>query len=321
MATETSLPPIPLTGKPRRRWGDLALRAITGLAAVVLALLMVLLVYEVAHEAWPSIQEFGLSFLTSAEWNAVTDQFGARDLIWGTLITSLGALLIAVPMSIAIGVFLSELAPRRIRTPVTMLVELLAAIPSVVLGLWGIIVMGPFVAEHIEPFIIDHFGWIPFLDGYPSNQGLFPAILVLTIMVVPIVASVSRELFTNVPSDLKQGSLALGATRWEMVRSVMIPQVGGGLVAAVMLGFGRAIGEAIAVTQVIGGSNVRPPNLWGPADTMASRIAAQYAGTPTALSKASLAYLAVILLIFSLITNLTAQVIAARLQRRMRGAA
>jgi phosphate transport system permease protein len=145
------------------------------------------------------------------------------------------------------------------------------------------------------------------------------AILVLTIMVVPIVASLSRELFTNVPSDLKQGSLALGATRWEMVRSVMIPQVGGGLVAAVMLGFGRAVGEAIAVTQVIGGANVRPDTLWGPADTMASRIAAQYAGTATSLQRASLAYLAVVLLVISLLTNLTAQLIAARIQRKMRG--
>jgi phosphate transport system permease protein len=321
MATETPTQRIPLSGHRRRRFGDLALRGITGLAAVVLGVLMVLLVYEVAREAWPSIQEFGASFLTGTEWNAVTDVFGARDLIWGTLITSAGALIIAVPMSIAIGIFLSELAPKAIRGPVTTLVELLAAIPSVVLGLWGILVMGPFVAEHIEPFIIDHFGWIPFLDGYPSNQGLFMAILVLTIMVVPIVASVSRELFTNVPSDLKQGSLALGATRWEMVRSVMIPQVGGGLVAAVMLGFGRAIGEAIAVTQVIGGSNARPDNIWGPADTMASRIAAQYAGTATHLQRASLAYLAVILLVFSLIVNLTAQVIAARIQRQMRGAA
>src|SRR6476659_680689 len=166
MATETPTQRIPLSGHRRRRFGDLALRGITGLAAVVLGVLMVLLVYEVAREAWPSIQEFGASFLTGTEWNAVTDVYGARDLIWGTLITSFGALLIAVPMSIAIGVFLSELAPRAIRTPV----ELLAAIPSVVLGLWGILVMGPFVAEHIEPFIIDHFGWIPFLDGYPSNQ-------------------------------------------------------------------------------------------------------------------------------------------------------
>jgi phosphate transport system permease protein len=322
MATESPVHHVPLAGGRRRpRLGDLALRGITGLAAVVLAALMVLLVYEVVREGWSSISRFRLGFITSTDWNAVTDRFGALDLIWGTLVTSLGALVIAVPMSIAIGVFLSELAPRAIRTPVTMLVELLAAIPSVVLGLWGILVMGPFVAEHVEPTLLDHFGWVPFVSGYASNQGLLPAILILTIMVVPIVASISRELFTNVPSDLKQGSLALGATRWEMVRSVMIPQVSGGLLAAVMLGFGRAVGEAIAVTQVIGGSNVRPDSLFGPADTMASRIAAQYAGSATSLQRSSLAYLAVILLVISLLTNLTAQIIAARIQRRMRGLA
>jgi phosphate transport system permease protein len=322
MATDAPLHSIPLAGSRRRpRLGDLALRGITGLAAVVLAALMVLLVYEVTREAWASIRAFGLGFITATDWNAVTDTFGARDLILGTLVTSLGALVIAVPMSIAIGVFLSELAPRAIRTPVTMLVELLAAIPSVVLGLWGILVMGPFVAQHLEPSLLRHFGWVPFISGYPSNQGLLPAILVLTIMVVPIVASISRELFLNVPSDLKQGALALGATRWEMVRSVMIPQVSGGLVAAVMLGFGRAVGEAIAVTQVIGGANRLPGSLFGPADTMASRIAAQYAGSATTLQRSSLAYLAVLLLAISLLTNLSAQLIAARIQRRMRGVA
>jgi phosphate transport system permease protein len=201
------------------------------------------------------------------------------------------------------------------------MVELLAAIPSVVLGLWGILVMGPFLAEHVEPWMIDHLGFIPFFDGFPSNQGLLPACLILTIMVVPIVASISRELFLSVPGDLKQGAMALGSTRWEMVRSVMIPQVSGGLVAGTMLGFGRAVGEAIAVTQVIGGALRSPTSIYAPADTMASRIAAQYAGTPTALSKASLAYLAVLLLIISLITNIAAQLISGRLQRRSRGLA
>jgi phosphate transport system permease protein len=300
--------------------GDLFLRGLTAAAVAVLAAGMALLVYEVVSQARPAIQEFGLGFITSTEWNAVTDVFGARYLILGTLVTSLVALLIAVPMSIAIGLFLSELAPRRLRTPMTMLVELLAAIPSVVLGLWGILVMGPFLGQHVEPFLHDHFGWVPGFGGYPSNQGLLPACLVLTIMVVPIVASISRELFTNVPGDLKQGSLALGATRWEMVRSVVIPQVGGGLVAAVMLGFGRAVGEAIAVTQVIGGANVAPTSFFGPADTMASRIASQYSGTATTLQRSSLYYLAVILLVISLITNLSAQLISARFQRRTRGA-
>jgi phosphate transport system permease protein len=187
----------------------------------------------------------------------------------------------------------------------------------VVLGLWGILILGPFLNEHVEPFMIDHLGFIPFLDGFPSPVGLLPACLILTLMVVPIVASISRELFTSVPGELKQGSMALGSTRWEMVRGVAIPQVSGGLVAAVMLGFGRAVGEAIAVAQVIGGSLTRPENIYAPADTMASRLAAQYAGTATSLQKASLAYLAVILLVISLITNLVAQVIVRRTQRKL----
>jgi phosphate transport system permease protein len=193
----------------------------------------------------------------------------------------------------------------------------LAAIPSVILGLWGIIVMGPFLQAHVEPWMIDHLGFLPFFDGYPSAVGLLPACLILSIMVVPIVASITRELLSSVPSDLKAGSLALGSTRWEMVRRVMLPQITGGLVAGVMLGFARAIGEAIAVTQVIGGSLVRPENIYGPADTMAARLAAQYAGTATALQKASLAYLAVILLVISLVTNLTAQLIVRRQQRKL----
>ena len=315
-ATETTNITMPTRRRPR--FGDLGLRGITGFAAAMLGVLMVLLVYEVFRQAWPSMQEFGLGFITAKEWNAVSDQFGAFWLIVGTLVTSLVALVLAVPMAIAIGLFLSELAPRWLRTPVSLMVELLAAIPSVVLGLWGILIMGPFLGQHVEPWLKDHFGFIPIFNGYPSNQGLLPACLILTIMVVPIVASISRELFTNVPGDLKQGAMALGATRWEMVRSVSIPQVSGGLVAAVMLGFGRAIGEAIAVTQVIGG--VTGWNgLYGPTDTMASRIAAQYAGAATSLQKSSLVYLAAILLVISLITNLAAQLISGRLQRRVQG--
>ena len=317
MTTETPTAHVPLSGRRRWRVGDLALQAVAGLAALGLAALMVLLVVEVVGQAKPSIQEFGPGFLTSSVWNTVKDTYGAADLIFGTLVTALVALLIAVPLAIAIGLFLSELAPRALRTPVGTMVELLAAIPSVVLGLWGILILGPFLNEHVEPFMIAHLGFIPFLDGFPSPVGLLPACLILTLMVVPIVASISRELFTSVPGDLKHGAMALGSTRWEMVRGVAIPQVSGGLVAAVMLGFGRAVGEAIAVAQVIGGSLTRPENLYAPADTMASRLAAQYPGTATSLQKASLAYLAVILLVISLVTNLVAQVIVRRTQRKL----
>jgi phosphate transport system permease protein len=306
-----------MTSRRRWRFGDVVLQGIAGLAALGLAALMVLLVYEVVDQAHLSLSEFGLGFLKSSVWNTVKDEYGAADLIFGTLVTAGVALLIAVPIAIAIGLFLSELAPRALRTPVGTMVELLAAIPSVVLGLWGILVLGPFLHDHIEPFMIAHLGFIPFLDGYPSPVGLLPACLILTLMVVPIVASISRELFSSVPGDLKQGAMALGATRWEMVRGVAIPQVSGGLVAAVMLGFGRAVGEAIAVAQVIGGSLTRPENIYAPADTMASRLAAQYVGTATSLQKSSLAYLAVILLVISLLTNVAAQVIVRRIQRRM----
>jgi phosphate transport system permease protein len=299
-----------------RRLGDRGLRLLATATALLVGLVLVLIVIKVVQGAWASIEQFGASFITTSAWNPVTNQFGARDLIIGTLLTSIIALLLAVPIGIAIGLFLSELAPGYLRTPIGMLVELLAAIPSVILGLWGIIVMGPFLAEHIEPWLNDHLGFIPFFKGYPSPSGLLPACLILTIMVVPIVASISRELFTSVPSDLKQGAMALGSTRWEMIRSVAIPQVGGGIIAGTMLGFGRAAGEAIAVTQVIGGSLSFPKNIYASGNTMASMLASQYQGAATALQKSSLVYLAVILLVISLITNVCAQLIVRRMNAK-----
>jgi phosphate transport system permease protein len=299
--------------------GDLALRGVAGAAAAVVVVVLVLIAYKVIDQASAAISAFGLGFITSSEWNAVTDHFGALDLIWGTAVTSLIALIIAVPVAIAIGLFLSELSPKRLRAPVGALVELLAAIPSVVLGLWGILVMGPFLEAHVEPPLIDHLGFIPLFGGTPSNVGLLPAAFVLTIMIVPIVASISRELFDGVPGDLKQGALALGSTRWEMVRGVAIPQVGAGLVAGVILGLARALGEAIAVSQTIGGTLGRPSSLWGSSDTLASRIANEYQGAATSLQTSSLAYLATILLVVSLVVNLSAQLIVRRMRRRMGG--
>jgi phosphate transport system permease protein len=310
--TEFTLP-----RRTRLHFGDLALRGLTGAAALTILIVLIWIAYKVVEQSTAAMSAFGLGFLTSSEWNAVTDQFGARDLIWGTAVTSFFALLMAVPISIAIGLFLSELAPRRLRAPVGALVELLAAIPSVVLGLWGILVMGPFLEAHVEPFLSDHFGWIPLFSGTPSNVGLLPACLVLTIMIVPIVSSICRELFDSVPSDLKAGSLALGSTRWEMVRGVAIPQVSGGIVAAVILGLARAMGEAIAVSQTIGGTARTGWSLFGSADTLASRIANQYQGAATALQTSSIAYLATILLVLSLAANLTAALIVRRIRRRM----
>ena len=315
MSTQVETDALPR--RARIHLGDMTLRGLAGAAALLVVITLVGIAYKVVDLSSSAITTFGISFYTTNVWNAVTDQYGALDLIWGTAVTAIATLIVAVPIAIAIGLFLSELAPRRLRGPVGALVELLAAIPSVVLGLWGILILGPFLEQHVEPFLTKHLGWIPLFSGTPSNVGLLPAILILTIMVVPIVAAISRDLFDSVPADLKNGSLALGSTRWEMMRSVAIPQVSAGLVAAVMLGLGRAMGEAIAVTQVIGDTPRRGWSLFGQADTLASRIASQYQGAATSLQASSLAYLATILLVLSLLANVSAQLIVRRIRRRM----
>ena len=301
-----------------RDWiGDRLLLILTLLAALASVALMVLIAWRVFRGASLSWSTFGLGFITGTTWDTNAGVFGAGTLLYGTAVTSLMALIIAGPLGIAIALFLSELAPRWIRELIGPLVEMLAAVPSVVLGLWGILVLGPFCANHIEPWLGRWFGWIPLFSGDPSSSGVFVAGLILAIMVVPIVASICRELFLAVPSELEDGALALGATRWEVVRGVVLSSSKPGIGAALILGLGRALGEAIAVTQVIGGSLVRPQNLYAPADTLAGRLAAQYSGAATALQKSSLAYLAVILLVISLITNLVANLIVRRMRRRL----
>jgi phosphate transport system permease protein len=309
-ATET------LTGGRRvRDWlGDRVLFLLTLGASVAAVVVMVAIVYKVVDSSHLAFNKFGISFLWGTVWDAnpAKNLFGAGTLIYGTAVTSLIALIIAVPLAIAIALFLSELAPRGIRGVVGSLVELLAAIPSVVLGLWGILVMGPFVADHIEPWLQSWFGFLPIFSGQPGSSGLFIAGLILAIMVVPIVASICRELFLSVPRDLEEGALALGATRWEMVKGVILHSSRPGIAAAVILGLGRAIGEAIAVTQVIGAATAINVSLFAPGDTLASRIAGQYQGAVSNVQVSALFYLAAILLVIGLLTNLLAQVIVRR---------
>jgi phosphate transport system permease protein len=295
------------------RVGDVALQTVTLAAALAGVALVGAIVWKVATLAHPAWSKYGLDFVTAREWNPVTKVFGALPFIYGTAVSSLVALVIATPLAIAIGLYLSELAPRGLRGVVGSLVELLAAIPSVVLGLWGILVLGPFVVDHVEPWLHRSLGFIP-LFGEPqaTGQGLFTASLILAIMIVPIIASISRELFLGVPRELEEGALALGTTRWEMVRGVILPATRSGIAAAVILGLGRAIGEAIAVTQVIGGGTRTGWSLFPPADTLASKIASSYQGANPGLETSSLLYLAAILLILGLIANLLAQAIVRR---------
>jgi phosphate transport system permease protein len=304
------------------RLGDRALYGLTGAAAAIGLLVVAAIVWRVADGAWPAIKTFHLAFIWHNDWNPVTNRFGARDLIIGTVVTSFGAMLLAAPLSIAIGLFLSELAPPRLRGPVGTLIEMLAAVPSVVVGLWGIYVLAPFDAQHVQPVLGRALGWIPiFAHGQDKVEStVFTAIVVLTIMTIPITSSICRELFLGVPSELEEGAVGLGATRWEMVRTVVVPSVRGGVVAAVILGLGRALGEAIAVTQVIGNFIPLKLSLFEPGDTLASRVANQYQGAPSNLAVSSLIYLALILLAITFVANLSAQRVVKRFEYQRTGA-
>jgi len=301
------------------RIGDLLFKGIAILAALAATVLLVWIAYKVIDLAWPAIQDFGLSFVWTEAWDPVTNQFGALIFIYGTVVTSLIALAIATPLSIAIALFLTEIAPRRLAAPIATMVELLAAIPSVVLGLWGILVFGPWVRDHLEPWIQDTpLGWLPVFSGEPSASGIFTAALVLTIMIIPITSAICRELFIRVPRELTDGALALGSTRWEAIRGVMFAYAAPGIVAAVLLGLGRAFGEAIAVNQTIGNHNAIPSSWFEPGDSLGSKIASEYVGATSVEQASSILYLAAILMVISLATNLVAQLVVVRFERARR---
>jgi phosphate transport system permease protein len=317
-------PQLPDDGPPelkrrrlRDRFGDIALHLVTLAAGLASVVLLVAIAWKVVQGSKLAFSEFGLQFLVDTAWDPVKDVYGALPLIFGTAVTSLIALVIATPLAIAIGLYLSELAPRGVRGIVSSLVEMLAAIPSVVLGLWGIYVLGPFMADHLEPWLNSVLGFIPLFQGTPANSGILPAGIILAIMVLPIVASISKELFLAVPDELEEGALALGTTRWEMVRGVILPSARSGIAAAVILGLGRALGEAIAVTQVIGnvtGSQGIHWSLFEGGDTLASRIANVFQGATTTLQISTLFYLAAILLVMGLAANILARLIVRRFE-------
>jgi phosphate transport system permease protein len=311
--------PLPKRRRVGDRLGDLILYGLTGAATAAAGVLLGTIAWKIFDIAHPAISKYGFAFITRQGWDVTHNTFGALDLIWGTAVTSLVALLIATPVSIAIGLYLSELAPRGARTVIASLIELLAAVPSVVLGLWGILVLGPFVGRDLGPWLHHYLGFIPLFGGTPQNAGILVAVLVLTIMIVPITSTICRELFLGVPTELEDGALALGATRWEMVRGVILPYTRTGVGAAVILGFGRAVGEAIAVTQVIGAGHGIHWSMFATGDTLASKLAEQYQGATTTIQTASLVYLAAILLVISLLVNLAAQVIVRRFSHQRAG--
>ncbi len=322
-------PEAPAPAPRRRDWrrsfdrfGDGLLLGVCALAALVAVVVLILVGYEVVHGASPSISKFGAAFVFHTTWkpNPPFEEFGAGTLLVGTMVTSFFALFFGGPIAIAIGLYLSLLAPKGVRGIVSPLVEMLAAIPSVILGFWGLLILAPFAHEHLEPFLHSTLGFIP-LFGPPQSTGssVFTAILILTIMIIPIIASISRDLFLSVPKEMQDGAAALGATRWEVVRGVVLPSTASGVMAASLLGLGRALGEAIAVAQVIGAGSAIHASLFQTGDTLAARIANQFPGALTKLDRASLFYLGLILLVIGLISNLTAQFIRKHFDRAQQG--
>jgi phosphate transport system permease protein len=321
LSSATHDPAVPAGGliaRRRFRLGDVLFQGVALVAAIAATAVLALLAYKVVDQAWPAVRHFGIDFVWTKAWNPSSDVFGAASFVFGTILTSFIALLLATPLAIAIALFLTEIAPRRLAAPIATVVELLAAIPSVVLGLWGILVFGPWLQHHLEPWLQGAFGWLPIFSGPTQNVGVLPAALILTIMIVPIISALCRELFSRIPRDLTNGSLALGSTKWEAIRRVGLPFVAPGIAAAMLLGLGRAFGEAIAVTQVIGGQTAIHTSLFASGDTLGSKIAASYQGAATKLEVDSLLYLAAILMVISLLTNVAAQAIVARFEKARR---
>ncbi|HEX3618188.1 MAG TPA: phosphate ABC transporter permease subunit PstC [Solirubrobacteraceae bacterium] len=269
---------------------------------------LIAIAYEIISGTSTAFDKFGFGFLGHTTWIPSENEFGGWTFIYGTLVTGLSSVVLSTVLGVSIGLFLALMAPRRVAMVIGPLVEMLAAIPSIVIGLIGIVLICPFIASDIEPWVHSVFGWIPIFGAtQETGNSIFAAILVLTIMVVPIIAALTRDLFLTVPQDLRDGAEALGSTRWEMIRGVVLPTTRSGITAACMLGFGRAIGEAIAVSQVIGGVPAWPLNFFSGGYTSGGVIANEYPGALSTLEKSSLFYLAAILLLLGVATNLFAQ--------------
>jgi len=291
------------------RFGDRLFKALLTVAALAVPVLLGFLVWELWVGSREAIHEFGLGFLTSSEWDPVEGRFGALPLIFGTVVSSALALLIAVPLSLGVAIFLTEFAPMKIRGPVAFLIELLAAIPSVVYGLWGIFVMIPFLRATVYPFLKDTLGFLPFFQGPIYGPGMLSAAIILAIMVMPYIMSVSREVLLAVPNTQREAAMALGATRWEALTGAVIPYARSGIIGAVILGLGRALGETMAVTMVIGNRHEIAASLFAPGYTMAAAIANEFAEAVENIHLSALSYVALTLFVVTVLINAAARLL------------
>ncbi|MDZ8068353.1 MAG: phosphate ABC transporter permease subunit PstC [Nostoc sp. DedQUE08] len=269
---------------------------------------------QVAIASWPAIQKFGAGFLVNTTWNPVNDSYGVLPQIYGTLVSSFIGLLIAVPIGVGTAIVLSEdFLPAKVKLVLVFAVELLAAIPSVVYGVWGIFVLVPILTS-LGKWLNGYFSWLPFFSTSPTGPGMLPAGVILAIMTLPIITALSRDALISVPPSLRQASIGLGATRWETILQVLIPAAFSGIVSAVMLGLGRAMGETMAVTMLIGNSNNISLSLLAPANTISSLLANQFSEA-SGLQVAALMYAALILFFLTLVVNILAELIVLRVKR------
>jgi phosphate transport system permease protein len=289
--------------------GDRALRVVLRAAALALVLLVLAMVVQMLRAAWPAIRTFGWRFLVTSTWDPVAEEFGAVPFVYGTLLSSLLALLIAVPLGVGAAIYLAELAPPWVRPPVTFLVELVAAVPSVIYGLWGIFVLAPLLRLWVQPFLGTALGFLPLFQGPPYGVGMLAAGIILAIMVVPYITAVSREVLLAVPNTQREAALALGATRWETTRVAVLRYGRSGLVGAILLGLGRALGETMAVTMVIGNRPEVALSLFAPGYTMASVIANEFTEATSDLYLAALVEIGLLLFVVTIIVNALARLL------------
>ena len=289
--------------------GDRIYELLTAVCALVVPALVVAIAVAVFAAAWPAFAKLGLSIVTSSDWDVAGGHFGAAPALFGTLVSSAVALVIATPLAIGVAIFLSEFSPAWLRQPVGFLVDLLAAIPSVVYGLWGIFVLIPLLREHVMPFLRDtlHLGSTPFFRGPAYGPSMLAAGVILAIMALPYISAVSREVLMAVPRSQREAALALGATRWEMIRDAVIPYARSGIIGGIMLGLGRALGETMAVTMVIGNRPEISASLLAPGYTMASLIANEFSEATNDLHLSALMAVGAILFIVTLIVNAVAR--------------
>ena len=305
----------------RLRLSDTAFRHVTRAAAAGVLLLLSAVIVSLISGATPALRTFGFEFFVSDRWNPVTEKFGALPAIYGTLLTSFIAMLFAVPIGLLIAYFLTELCPQWLRRPIGIAIELLAGIPSIIYGIWGLFVFAPFLQATLQPFLIDTLGNVPIIaplfSGPPYGIGMLTAGLVLTIMVLPFITSISRDVFEAVPPVLKEAAYGLGCTTWEVVRSVVLPYARVGVIGGVMLGLGRALGETMAITFVIGNAHRISASILAPGTTISATIANEFTEAVGDLYTSALIALGLILFIITFIVLAAARYLLLRIERRI----